>query len=190
EDGGPRSLPAFVSAIARTMQNWVDSEQMRMPGYRDRIVSVLLTPQQGGLNLNMSDELIGELVDDGRRAADLLVDAYARPPAEGWARQRAVRFHSLMAMTERLLAGLHRAYHHPVQPPTPSYQQIADGAPAGGAGTSGRGAPRWQRVRTDELVDLAARWTSASAPGAADPPESFRVDEPTPAPVWRAQPEL
>ncbi|NAZ78382.1 hypothetical protein GTQ99_23665, partial [Kineococcus sp. T13] len=42
EDGGPRSLPAFVSAIARTMQNWVDSEQMRMPGYRDRIVSVLL----------------------------------------------------------------------------------------------------------------------------------------------------
>ncbi|NAZ77906.1 hypothetical protein GTQ99_21205 [Kineococcus sp. T13] len=179
----------------------MDSEQMRMPGYRDRIVSVLLTPEQGGLNLNMSKELIGELIDYGHRAADLLLAAYARPPARGWAQQRAVRYHALMAMTERHLTSLRRAYDDRVQPATIPYQQIADGAAVSGAdagdqrtsstsSASAGTALRWQRRRTEELMELARRWTGTDACAAAERGESFVVNEPTPAAVWRAQPEL
>ena len=49
----------FAKTILYTMQNWVDNAQMRLPGYRDRVVHVLLAEDEGGMNLAMSPTLIG-----------------------------------------------------------------------------------------------------------------------------------
>ena len=38
-----------------TARTWVDEAQLAMPGYRDRIVTVLHDDTEGGLNLNMSE---------------------------------------------------------------------------------------------------------------------------------------
>ena len=53
EAPGLGSVAAFVGSIVNTMQNWRDQIQIAMPGYRDRIVHVCHTEQEGGLNLNM-----------------------------------------------------------------------------------------------------------------------------------------
>ncbi len=72
DESASPTLPRFAGAIASTMQNWVDNAQMRMPGYRDRIVTVYLWSDQGGMNLDMDDARIGELRACGEEAADLL----------------------------------------------------------------------------------------------------------------------
>src|SRR5439155_23097721 len=50
---GSTRLLGFLSAILAAMQNWSDNTQARLPGYRDRIATVTLTDEEGGLNLNM-----------------------------------------------------------------------------------------------------------------------------------------
>ena len=52
------SLPGFLGAIVATMQNWRDSQQCRLPGYRERIVRIALQPDEGGLNLNMPPDKV------------------------------------------------------------------------------------------------------------------------------------
>jgi len=49
EDKGLRSLGMFLWSIVRTMQNWVDNTQTRVPGYRDRIVHISHTDAEGGM---------------------------------------------------------------------------------------------------------------------------------------------
>lgn len=62
-------LPQFLMSILESAQNWQDSAQTIMPGYRERIVRLALKSDEGGLNLNMSESqiraltLIGELAD-------------------------------------------------------------------------------------------------------------------------------
>lgn len=62
------TLPAFLGAIVSTMQNWRDSQQCRLPGYRERIVRIALKKDEGGLNLNMAPETIGKLFELGQQA--------------------------------------------------------------------------------------------------------------------------
>ena len=40
------------------MQNWVDNQQTRVPGYRDRIVHISHTDNEGGMNLAMPPEVL------------------------------------------------------------------------------------------------------------------------------------
>jgi predicted acylesterase/phospholipase RssA len=65
-------LFSFLSAILNTMQNWVDSTQMRLPGYRDRVVHVHLTPDEGGMNLAMPPERVEALTKRGLAAGQKL----------------------------------------------------------------------------------------------------------------------
>jgi hypothetical protein len=58
-------IARFTHAIFNTMQNWRDNLQAIAPGYRDRIVSVELCKDEGGLNLNMSNSLIETLTERG-----------------------------------------------------------------------------------------------------------------------------
>jgi len=44
-----------------TMQNWTDATQGRLPSYYERIVGVPLTPNEGGLNLDMPPTSIADL---------------------------------------------------------------------------------------------------------------------------------
>lgn len=51
-------LGRFLFAVVATMQNWRDLLQARAPGYRDRIVHVSLQGDEGGMNLDMPQEVL------------------------------------------------------------------------------------------------------------------------------------
>jgi len=114
--GEIRTMPAFVRAILDTMQNWMDNAQARVPGYRDRIVVVKHTEDEGGMNLNMETASIAGLVERGRCAGAFLVNRFANNPSlnpgdgMGWENQRWLRYRSLMSLVEDLAIGMARGY--------------------------------------------------------------------------------
>ncbi len=69
----------FFGAIINTMQNWRDNLQASAPGFRDRIVSVSLCADEGGLNLAMPEGLIRDLSGRGSEAARLLLKDFDFP---------------------------------------------------------------------------------------------------------------
>ena len=115
-------LGGFLSNVLRTMQNRVDEAQMRTPGYRDRIVHVHLTKDEGGMNLNMPPAVIEALIERGRVAGQKLVARFdpATPPADpkalSWDAHRWVRLRTSFAATSTMLAELSEQYA--ATPPT------------------------------------------------------------------------
>ncbi|MBJ7517610.1 MAG: RpoH suppressor, partial [Stenotrophomonas sp.] len=63
-------LTRFLFAIVATMQNWRDLLQARAPGYRDRIVHVALEGDEGGMNLDMPQEVLGRIAQKGTLAGE------------------------------------------------------------------------------------------------------------------------
>jgi predicted acylesterase/phospholipase RssA len=111
ERGGKRTVLGFLGAIINTMQNWSDSTQLGAPGFRDRIVHVRLTADEGGLNLRMRPELIHAVAARGREAARILLLHYAgtNPPegiVTGWRNHRWVRYRVAMRLLEQALEGI------------------------------------------------------------------------------------
>jgi hypothetical protein len=109
EGGG--DLFEFGAAIVRTMQNWRDNLQRAAPGFRDRVVTVSHTPEEGGLNLDMEREAIENLAGSGKLAADELIAAFAthtsKDPDDYWTYHRWVRLRSLLAVMQEGLAEIH-----------------------------------------------------------------------------------
>src|SRR3569623_911270 len=66
------TLAAFLTGIIGTMQNWRDLLTSRAPGYRDRIVHVALAPGEGGLNLDMGQEVLTAIAERGAAAGERL----------------------------------------------------------------------------------------------------------------------
>ena len=188
---GPPTLGRFASAIARTMQNWVDNAQMRMPGYRDRIVTIYLAPREGGLNLQMDGELIDSLGERGRQAAELLVARYADGHAAGWHNHRWVRHRSLMAMLERLFDQMKAEWTADPGMGVPTYEAMLDPAGRPASYPLPARAQPWVRTRTEQVIELAARWPEPVAGlNGRSCAGRFTEREPRPQPVWRPQPEL
>ena len=69
-------VSSFIFAIVGTMQNWRDLLQSRAPGHRDRIVRIPLTADEGGLNLNMPQEVLDRIAKKGDEAGALLVEKF------------------------------------------------------------------------------------------------------------------
>lgn len=65
----PTTMIGFVTALVRTMQNWVDASQITMPGFRDRVTELRTGRGEGGLNLRMEQELVDRLAERGSAAA-------------------------------------------------------------------------------------------------------------------------
>ena len=63
-------LTRFLFAIVATMQNWRDLLQARAPGYRDRIVHVALDGNEGGMNLDMPQQVLDRLARKGTLAGE------------------------------------------------------------------------------------------------------------------------
>jgi hypothetical protein len=98
------AVGGFASAAINTARNWQDSSQLDLPGFRDRIVRVLQTKQEGGLNLHMDRETINRLADRGRTAGQVMVEQFTNPryptgapTATGWDNHRWVRYRSLLS---------------------------------------------------------------------------------------------
>jgi predicted acylesterase/phospholipase RssA len=69
-------LGNFLARLFYSAQNWQDNLQGTLPGYRERIVHVVLKPDEGGLNLNMSEATIKKLAGYGEAAGILLRDEF------------------------------------------------------------------------------------------------------------------
>ena len=63
-----KTVPQLAGAILNTMQNWADSMQSRVPGYRGRIVAVNHSKTEGGMNLDMGPTVVGNLATRGQYA--------------------------------------------------------------------------------------------------------------------------
>ena len=125
EKSAPARLLGFFGAIIKTMQNWTDTTQGRLPGYRDRIVRVPLTSNEGGLNLDMPADRIKTLADRGEAAADKLVDRFDIPAKEKkmtWDNHRWIRMRSTLASLENMLRSMDNACENPENDDT-GYQE-------------------------------------------------------------------
>jgi predicted acylesterase/phospholipase RssA len=98
----PVGIFGFLRAILDTMQNWNDTTQAVMPGFRDRIVTVLLADDEGGLNLDMPSEILKRLKARGAAAGKLIAERFADDTATpttarmGWANHRWLRYRTTM----------------------------------------------------------------------------------------------
>lgn len=119
----PRLLPVttvagFVSSILDTMQNWNDTVQITMPGFRDRIVVVRQTSDEGGMNLQMPEDVIQRLADRGREAGEnivLGVPAIGLAPFD-FATHRWIRYRDAMAGMDELLTGMRERWDDDMAP--------------------------------------------------------------------------
>jgi len=105
-EDGLGALVGFVSAALATSREWSDAAQLTAPGMRDRVVRVLQSGSEGGLNLFMDAATIDALAERGRAAASGLVDMFTQPHygrgaggepvATGWDNHRWVRYRALL----------------------------------------------------------------------------------------------
>jgi predicted acylesterase/phospholipase RssA len=119
---GAAQLFGFLGAIMNAMQNWSDNTQARLPGYRDRIATVSLTKDQGGLNLNMPKPRIDLLAGFGRDAGIEFTKRFANPNPDcplDWSNHRWVRLRSALAVLEDNLLQLEASCAAQLKPDQP-----------------------------------------------------------------------
>jgi predicted acylesterase/phospholipase RssA len=124
----------LVVAVKDAFQNWRDTAQARMPGFRERVIHVKLADTEGGLNLAMSEEQVERLIARGDHAGTRLITLFSgsedEPPqeTEHWNDHRYARFRILMSVTERFLQGIEQGYSAPPDGVSVPYdERIAQG---------------------------------------------------------------
>jgi predicted acylesterase/phospholipase RssA len=158
----PRSHPissmlGFLQAILDTMQNWVDSTQITVPGYRDRVVEVRHLDDEGGINLKMPRETIQRLADRGAAAA-------AQFDTFDFDLHRWIRYRVSMSELDELLEALSANYGR-----SAGYEEFlaAYGPTAPNYGLGGKGAAAADQQATRQLMELATTWADAGYPSSA-----------------------
>jgi predicted acylesterase/phospholipase RssA len=127
---GFAAMASFAGAIVKTMQNWRDNLQRAAPGFRDRIVTVRHTKNEGGLNLDMPAGTLDALAASGALAANELVDAFARPATlhdDHLIYHRWVRIRSLLGVLQGVLQEIHEVVT--VLENDPPYPELIRDAP-------------------------------------------------------------
>lgn len=154
-------LFSFLGTIVNTMQNWVDNSQMRLPGYRDRVVHVHLTPDEGGMNLAMPPERVKALTKRGLAAGRKLQTI-------DWDAHRWTRYRTAMAQLqgkldrmEEIHAGGFDDFLSAHDPTTGRYQRP-------------KGWLTYARQATDALMKVVQGWRSD--------PKGYRLDDEAPRP--------
>jgi hypothetical protein len=163
-DGG---MGDFVASILNAMQNWRDNTLSRVPGYRDRIVHIRQSPTEGGMNLEMSGEVIARLGERGREAGDMLTSL----DREWWQEHRWTRFRSLTALLETWLARVETGYNDASEP----LSQLVlrpDGMPPKAYPWANEDQRNYAKGATEALIALCREW--------ADPDRSFQPGAPRP----------
>jgi predicted acylesterase/phospholipase RssA len=97
-------LLPFIGTILNTMQNWVDNTQMRLPGYRDRVVHVHLTDDEGGMNLSMPPERVEALSNRGLAAGQQILKTF------DWEGHRWTRYLTAVAQLQDRLDRMETIY--------------------------------------------------------------------------------
>ncbi len=170
-------LLGFAGAFIQTMQNWTDNTQSRLPGYRDRIAHVGLTPDEGGLNLNMPPERIDALTARGGAAAEEFIARFDLPQQPdqkmNWTNHRWLRMRSWLAALEVMLSRVERTCAEP-QPGDTDYESWVRETPPGTNAPSYDWAGPTQHdlaVKTiHTLRELIAEWQASECSAATKAP--------------------
>jgi predicted acylesterase/phospholipase RssA len=85
-------VATLVQQVIDAVQNWHDSAQAELAGFRDRVCVLRLGEGEGGLHLDMDAATLRRLVQDGREAGEKLS---ARFTPEGLERHVEVRYETL-----------------------------------------------------------------------------------------------
>lgn len=111
--GSPgKHLLRFLSLAMKASGGWNDAMVSRLPGQRDRIATVTLSAEEGGLNLDMPPARIIALAERGRQAGLEFVRRFATadPTIEmNWPNHRWIRLRTLLAALDELVAGVESA---------------------------------------------------------------------------------
>jgi hypothetical protein len=191
EKSGIAKISGFVWALITTMQNWTDNTQSRLPGFRDRIVHVPLTPDEGGLNLNMPRQRIEDLTKRGEKAGSQLLDHFAVPATHAkmtWDNHRWLRMRSMMASLEKLLSQADRACQNPEGQDLPYDKWIESGAIAPSYGWENEEQRRLAAKTLSTLRDLARQWRDAKT--TKGNPISAADNAPRPRPELRPRAQI
>ncbi|TFW30416.1 hypothetical protein E4L96_00090 [Massilia arenosa] len=153
-DGEP-ALGAFFSAILRTIRTWRDQALKRTPGYRERVVQIRHTKQEGGLNLNMPPTAIAAMSDSGTAAADAVIAHFLDPELahNGWLNHRWVRMRSTAALLQRELLLPAQAFRGTAL--SPSYKLLWQQA--------GHELPLGYRLGAEQRTQGLAFWDAITA---------------------------
>ncbi|MGX9791581.1 hypothetical protein [Mycobacterium sp. MMS18-G62] len=168
---GLNALKSFLFEIVDTARGWVDAGQLVMPGYRDRIVTIWHTGEQGGMNLAMPQPVVTKLASRGEAAAAKLVAQFAgaQPgvePTWGWDNDRWIRFRAATAGLDVWLEKFREKYATDVPGATPYSQLAGPGATAELPSYVLTQTRRAQvNTHTDELLDMADAWAGDDAMG-------------------------
>lgn len=164
QKSGFGKIGGFVWSLITTMQNWTDNTQSRLPGFRDRIVHVPLTPQEGGLNLNMSHKLIRELTVRGEKAGEKLLEHFGDPPIDPsmtWDNHRWLRMRSLIASLEKMLGQIEVACAGPEGRDLPYDKWIESGLEAPSYPWKSQEQRRLALATLCSLREIARDWQEA-----------------------------
>lgn len=104
------AITGFLGNAWATSREWSDASELAAPGMRDRVVRVLQSPGEGGLNLFMDSTTLSRLAARGDAAASALTEQFTQPRyaggATGWDNHRWVRYRALMAALPGWLGGV------------------------------------------------------------------------------------
>ncbi len=106
------SLFSFLGSITKTMQNWNDNTQLRIPGFRDRICNILLSKDEGGLNLNMDKKFIENIgIRGGFAGEELTKRFYKNSSSEmNWNNHKWIRLRTTLPLLQKFLNDIQRVY--------------------------------------------------------------------------------
>jgi hypothetical protein len=143
----------FFSRLIDAAKDWQDNMQATIAGTRERIVSVFLKPDEGGLNIDMPPELVTRLAEYGACAGDKLRDEFDLDE------HRWRRFLVTMDRLEHSLAEILASYKGMPDGPE-SFAKFLERYPEDAK--SYRRALKYLdelRSRASSLADLATAWS-------------------------------
>jgi hypothetical protein len=177
--------------ILDTMENWRDTMQAELPGFRERVCRVNLAEGEGGMNIGMRSDAIDSLIVKGTTAGDALVDRFR------WPQHRFTRYVVMMQMLQRRLLGETDAVTGARGPGVrDGFREYRERLAAGDVDAAylwGRDAA-WCAAaaeQTEELLRVAERWVGPpDGSGPANVDLFDGGDPPRPAGVMRIVPPV
>jgi predicted acylesterase/phospholipase RssA len=170
-----RGVGKFFETIFTTAQNYRDNMQAMLPSYRERIVQIRLTDEEGGLNLNMDPATIRKVVAKGGEAGDALIHDF-RMDQHQWVRFRVLTKQlekNLYDFKEAMAPGSFYDTTLKTRPLNPTFPYQRDGGWLNNAET-----------RLDEMRRLIGEIQRMN------PEFLFSAEAPRPDPVLRVTPQI
>jgi hypothetical protein len=183
------SLISFIGSIIKTMQNWNDNTQLRVPGFRDRVCKILLTKEEGGLNLNMDDKFIESISERGKFAGIELVERFYEQsePVMNWDNHKWIRLRTTLPLLQKYLMDLRRVYQEYPFPDEMDYKELL----SRGKDTRPESYPvsekqkKFMRDELDKIFAIVSKWKED------DTAETFAGNTvPRPPPELRIKPKM